>query len=83
MLTKLQFNILFYVGVGGVVVILFGPSLGLAINPSPVVVTGIGGMLTFVLTQKKAIIKSEKDKNPPEEQSHDSSGIEDQSNAPG
>lgn len=84
MLTKLQFNVLFYVGVGGTVVMLVGPSLGLELNPNPQVVAGIGAMLTFALTQKNAIVKPElkKDDVPQGENSDNSAGIEDQANEP-
>ena len=65
---------LFFVGVLGAVVMLLGPEIGLDIGKNPTAVTGIGAILTYVLTQKKAITKSppssnEKDtKKKPEQQ---------------
>lgn len=67
MLEKWQFNVLFFVGVGGAVLLLIGPELGLNISTNPTAVTGIGAILTYVLTQKKALTKSDdkKQDNPP------------------
>jgi hypothetical protein len=65
MLEKWQFNVLFCVGVGGAILMLVGPELGLNISTSPLAVTGIGAILTYVLNQKKALVKpSEPDKDP-------------------
>lgn len=52
-----HFNVLFFVGVLGAVVILIGPEIGLDIGKNPTAVTGIGAILTYVLTQKKALTK--------------------------
>lgn len=60
MLKEWQFNVLFFVGVGGAVFLLIGPSLGLNISQNPTAVTGIGAILTYVLTQKKALVKHDK-----------------------
>lgn len=60
MLKEWQFDVLFFVGVGGAIVLLFGPSLGLQIGDNPVAVTGVGAILTYVLTQKRALTKSTK-----------------------
>jgi len=73
-----QFNILFFVGVGGALVLLFGPTLGLKIAQSPTALTGVGTILAYVLTQKRAIIKPEdksknKDTSDPKEGSNDGS----------
>lgn len=59
MLTKWQFNVLFFVGVGGAVLLLIGPELGLQISQNPTAVTGVGAILTYVLTQRKALTKNE------------------------
>lgn len=59
-----QFNVLFFVGVAGAVAMLFGSELGIDITKNPTAVTGVGAILTYVLTQKKAIVKSHP---PPEE----------------
>lgn len=58
MLKEWQFNVLFIVGVGGAIFLLVGPSFGLKIDQNPTAVTGIGAILTYVLTQKKALTKN-------------------------
>lgn len=60
-----HFNVLFFVGVLGAVAMLLGPEIGLDIGKNPTAVTGVGAILTYVLTQKKAITK-----NPPTEDKH-------------
>lgn len=62
MLKEWQFNVLFFVGVGGAILLLIGPELGLEIGQNPTAVTGVGAILTYVLTQKKALTK------PPDEE---------------
>lgn len=59
MLKEWQFNVLFFVGVGGAILLLIGPELGLDISSNPTAVTGVGAILTYVLTQKKALTKDE------------------------
>ena len=59
MLKQWQFDILFFVGVGGALVLLFGPTFGLDVGSNPLAATGVGAILTFVLTQRKAIVKQE------------------------
>ena len=54
-----QFNVLFFVGVGGAIALLIGPELGLQNSQNPTAVTGIGAILTYVLTQKRNLVKSE------------------------
>lgn len=54
-----QFNVLFFVGVGGAVLMLIGPSIGLAISQNPTAVTGVGAILTYILTQRKALTKND------------------------
>jgi hypothetical protein len=58
-LKEWQFNVLFFVGVGSALVLLFGPTLGLKIGENPVAVTGVGAILTYVLTQKRVLTKHE------------------------
>lgn len=58
MLKEWHFNVLFFVGVLGAVVMLIGPEIGLDIGKNPTAVTGVGAILTYVLTQKKALTKS-------------------------
>jgi hypothetical protein len=59
MLKNWQFNVLFFVGVGGAVVLLLGPEFGLDINQNPTAVAGIGAILSYILTQKNALTKNE------------------------
>jgi len=56
-LKEWQFNVLFFVGVGSAVLLLIGPELGLQIGQSPGAVTGVGAILTYVLTQRKNLTK--------------------------
>jgi hypothetical protein len=56
-LKEWQFNVLFFVGVGSAVLLLIGPELGLHIGQSPGAVTGVGAILTYVLTQRKNLTK--------------------------
>ena len=64
MLKEWQFNVLFFVGVGGAVLLLIGPSIGLDISTNPTAITGVGAILTYVLTQKKALTKHDESKDP-------------------
>lgn len=57
-----HFNVLFFVGVLGAVFMLIGPEIGFDIGKNPTAVTGVGAILTYVLTQKKAITNH---KSPP------------------
>jgi hypothetical protein len=63
MLSEWQFNVLFFVGVGGAILLLVGPELGLDISSNPMAVSGVGAILTYVLTQKKAIVAKQEDKD--------------------
>jgi hypothetical protein len=56
-LKEWQFNVLFFVGVGGAVLLLLGPEFGLNISQNPTAITGVGAILTYVLTQKHAFTK--------------------------
>lgn len=56
-----QFNVLFFVGVGGAILLLLGPSVGLEIDQNPTALTGVGAILTYILTQRSVITKHEKD----------------------
>lgn len=58
-----HFNVLFFVGVGGAILLLIGPEIGLDIGNNPLAVSGVGSILGYVLTQKKHIVK--KDEDPP------------------
>lgn len=59
MLKEWQFNVLFFVGVGGAVLLLLGPSVGLDIGNNPTAVTGVGAILTYILTQRKHLTKTD------------------------
>ena len=52
-----QFNILFFVGVGGAIFLLLGPEFGFDLNSNPTALAGVGSILTYILTQKKALTK--------------------------
>lgn len=58
-----QFNILFFVGVGGAVLMLIGPEIGLDIKTNGTTVTGVGAILAYILTQKANITKNGKGKD--------------------
>lgn len=58
-----HFNVLFFVGVGGAVLMLIGPEIGLHIEKNPTATTGVGACLMYVLTKKEAIVKSDKSKD--------------------
>lgn len=62
MLKEWQFNVLFFVGVGGAVLLLLGPTIGLNVDASPTAVTGVGAILTYVLTQKRLLTKHSNDR---------------------
>jgi len=64
-LKEWQFNVLFFVGVGGAILLLLGPEFGLKIGQNPTAVTGVGAILTYVLTQKKSLTKRDDKKDEP------------------
>lgn len=66
-----QFNVLFFVGVGGAVILLFGDALGLDISQNPTALTGVGAILTYILTQKKAIVHDDKKHPKPKKEEED------------
>ena len=47
-----QFNVLFFTGVGGAVFLLLGPEFGLKVAENPTAFSGIGLILTYILTQR-------------------------------
>lgn len=57
-----QFNVLFFVGVGGAILLLIGPEVGLEVGRNPTAVSGVGAILAYILTQKKALTKSNDEK---------------------
>lgn len=62
MLSKWQFNVLFIVGIVGLLALLFGPEFGLKIGENPTAVAGVGAIVTYILTQKQALIKHDDEK---------------------
>lgn len=56
-----QFNVLFFVGVGGAVLLLIGPEFGLTLSNNPTALTGVGAILTYVLTYKRILGRSPDD----------------------
>lgn len=71
MLKEWQFNVLFFVGVGGAVLLLIGPEVGLEVGQNAPAVGGIGAILTYVLTQRDIITRNKKNgdekEHPPDE----------------
>ena len=75
MLKEWQFNVLFFVGVGGAVVVLLGPWIGLDIGKNPTAIAGVGAILTYILTQKNSLTKNEENKpDPPEKEEVENDG---------
>lgn len=54
-----HFNTLFLVAVGSVVLMLLGPSVGLEVDTSGPVLTSVGTILAYILTQKHHIVKKD------------------------
>lgn len=73
MLKEWQFNVLFFVGVGGAVLMLIGPEVGLDIETNGTTVTGVGAILAYVLTQKGSFTKDKKDDTPQKKEEGDGS----------
>lgn len=73
MLREWQFNVLFFVGVGGAILLLIGPELGLNISTNSTAVTGVGAILAYVLSQKKSLLKKDNDL-PPEHRKESEDG---------
>lgn len=55
-----QFNVIFFAAVGGVFLLLLGPELGIELSDNPIAFSGVGAMLTYILTQKKSLTKSDR-----------------------
>lgn len=66
-LKEWQFNVLFFVGVGGAILLVLGPEFGLKIGQNPTAVTGLGAILTYVLTQRNSWTKNRRKKKTGEE----------------
>jgi hypothetical protein len=72
-----QFNVLFFVGVGGAILLLIGPELGFTFSDNPTALTGVGAILTYVLASQrgksgdkpsKPSADDNKNSDPPEEE---------------
>lgn len=61
-----QFNVLFFVGVGGAILLLIGPELGFTFSDNPTALTGVGAILTYVLASQRG--KGGDDKKPPSDE---------------
>lgn len=61
-LKEWQFNVLFFVGVGGAILLLIGPEFGLKVGQNATAITGIGSILAYVLTQKSSITNKDNQK---------------------
>lgn len=59
MMKEWHFNVLFCVGVGGAVFLLLAPTFGVEIATNPTALAGVGTILTYVLTQKKTLTRSD------------------------
>lgn len=57
-----QFDVLFFVGVGSAVLLLFAPAIHLDSISNPISVTGVGTILTYVLAQRRASRSRDDDK---------------------
>lgn len=66
MLKEWQFNVLFFVGVGGAILLLIGPEIGMNVSNNPTALTGVGSILAYILTQRKALTKQENKEDEPE-----------------
>jgi hypothetical protein len=75
MMKEWHFNVLFFVGVLGAVAMLIGPEIGLDITKNPTAVTGVGAILTYVLTQKKALTRQPPDKEKREKPEEEDNGV--------
>lgn len=67
MMKEWQFNVLFFVGVGGALFLLLGESIGVDVSQNPTAITGVGAILTYVLTQKKTLTRGGDKKEKSEE----------------
>lgn len=74
MLKQWQFNVLFFVGVGGAILLVIGPDLGLHVAQNPTAVTGLGAILTYVLTQRKTLTKNERERKQKKSEEENSEG---------
>lgn len=75
MLKDWQFNVLFFVGVGGAVLLLIAPELGLKIGDNATAVTGVGAILTYVLTQRKAFTKGHEKQDASRDDEEEDDGV--------
>jgi len=64
---KWQFNILFFVGVGGIILLVISPAIPFLapIGKNAQGITALGLLLTYLFTQKGAIVKDHKKDDDP------------------
>lgn len=62
-----QFNILFFIAIGGALLALIGPEFGLEVGQNPTALTGVGAILTYVLTQRDSFTKKDQSDSSKEE----------------
>lgn len=74
MMKEWHFNVLFCVGVGGAVFLLLAPTFGVEIPTNPTALAGVGTILTYVLTQKKTLTKSDDPPDKANEERHPKEG---------
>lgn len=72
-----QFDVLFWVAVGGAVFLLVAPEIGFDKSLNPTALTGFGAILTYVLTQRsnwtrKRLGKKEEPKDEEEKEGEES-----------
>lgn len=60
-----QFNVLFFVGVGGAILLLIGPELGFTFSDNPTALTGVGAILTYVLASQRGKLGGSTPPKPP------------------
>jgi len=75
-LKEWQFNVLFFVGVGGAIFLVLAPVFGLDVGENPTALTGIGAILTYVLTQKAALTRSDRARKKRDKDKEDGDGGE-------
>ena len=66
-----QFNVLFFVGVGGAILLVLGPEFGLKVGQNPTALTGIGTILAYVLSQKKSFMNGKPSNTEKKEEADD------------
>ena len=63
MMSRWHFNVIFVVGMISLLALLFGPEFGIKIGDNPTAITAVGALITYILTQKQALVKEKKEDN--------------------